>query len=104
MGDDLCEREGGGFHIVAALDDFEVRRYGAEVFVRVLVGKVAEAEGLADFAGGEEFFKLYGLATWLSLMLWAELQSETSARTGMATWRRSRVYLGWDVEGAVRDV
>lgn len=59
MGDDLCEREGGGFYVVAAFYYFEVRRYGAQVFVGLFVGEVAEAEGLADFAGGEEFFELW---------------------------------------------
>lgn len=59
VGDDLCERQGRGFHVVPALDDFEVWRDGPEVFVGLLVGEVAQGEGLADFAGGEEFFELY---------------------------------------------
>lgn len=59
MGDDLCEREGGGFYVVAAFDDFEIGGNGAEVFVCLLVGEVAEGEGLADLAGGEEFLELY---------------------------------------------
>lgn len=38
VGDDLCEGQGGGLDVVAALDDLEVRGYGAEVLVGGLVG------------------------------------------------------------------
>lgn len=60
VGDDLREGEGGGLDVEAALDDLEVRRDGAEVLVRRLVGQVAEAEGLRDLARGEELFELRG--------------------------------------------
>lgn len=38
MGDDLGEGQGGGLDVVAALDDLEVGRDGAEVFVGGFVG------------------------------------------------------------------
>lgn len=60
MGDDLRQGQGGGLDVKAALDDLEVRRDGAEVLVRRLVGQVAEAEGLGDLAWGEELFELHG--------------------------------------------
>lgn len=60
MGDDLGQGQGGGLDVEAALDDLEVRRDGAEVLVRRLVGQVAEAEGLGDLARGEELFELRG--------------------------------------------
>lgn len=41
MGDDLGEWEGGGFDVVAALDDFQVGGDGAEVFVGGFVCEVA---------------------------------------------------------------
>lgn len=56
--DDAGDGEGSRLDVVAAADDLEVRAHGAEVFVGVLVGEVAEAEGLGDFAGGEEFLEL----------------------------------------------
>lgn len=58
MGDDLGQRQGGGLDIEAALDDLEIGRDGPEVLVGVLVGEVAEAEGLADLAGSEELLEL----------------------------------------------
>jgi hypothetical protein len=58
VGDDLGDGEGGGLDVVAALDDLEVGGDGAEVFVGWLVGQVAEAEGLAYLAGGEELLEL----------------------------------------------
>lgn len=41
MRDDLREREGRSLGVEAALDDLEVGRDGAEVFVGGLVGEVA---------------------------------------------------------------
>lgn len=58
VGDDLGQGQGGGLDVEAALDDLEVRRDGAEVLVRRLVGQVAEAEGLGDLARGEELLEL----------------------------------------------
>lgn len=58
VGDDLRQGQGGGLDVEAALDDLEVRRDGAEVLVRRLVGQVAEAEGLGDLARREELFEL----------------------------------------------
>lgn len=58
MGDDLGQREGRGLDIEAALDDLEIGGDGAKVLVGVLVGEVAETEGLADLAGGEELLEL----------------------------------------------
>jgi hypothetical protein len=57
--DDLRQRERGGLDVGAALDDLEVRGDAAQVVVRRAVGQVAEAEGLRDLAGGEEFFELW---------------------------------------------
>lgn len=56
--DDLRERQRRGLDVVAALDYLEVRRDGAQVLVRRLVGEVAQAEGLADLAGREELLEL----------------------------------------------
>lgn len=58
VGDDLCEGQGSSFDVVAALDDLEVGSYGAQVLVGLLVGEVAETEGLADLAGSEELLEL----------------------------------------------
>lgn len=44
--------------VEVAFDDLQVRRDAAEEVVGGGVGEVAEAEDLADFAGGEEFFEL----------------------------------------------
>jgi hypothetical protein len=55
------EREGGGVGVEAPANELEVGRDGAEVGVGCAVGEVAETEGLADFAGGEEFFELWGV-------------------------------------------
>ena len=56
--DDLGQRKVRGFGVEVALDDLEVRSYGAEVVVGFFVGEVAKAEDLRDFVGGEEFFEL----------------------------------------------
>lgn len=58
VGDDLRQGQRRGLDVEAALDDLEVRRDGAQVLVRRLVGQVAEAEGLGDLARGEELFEL----------------------------------------------
>lgn len=58
MGDNLGQGQAGGLDVEAALDDLEVRGDGAEVFVRVLIGQIAQAEGLADLSGGEELLEL----------------------------------------------
>jgi hypothetical protein len=81
VGDDLCEREGRGFHVVAALDDFEVGRYGAQVFVGVLVREVSQAEGLADLAWCEELFEL---RAGQSASAWCLLERR------MSPWRECR--------------
>jgi hypothetical protein len=59
VGDDLCQGETGGLDIVAALDDLQVGRNGAQVFVRMAVGKVSEAEGLTNLAGREQLLELW---------------------------------------------
>lgn len=53
---------------MSAFDDLEVWADGAEVFVGCSVGEVSEAEGLGDFAWGEEFFELISLASVLVLI------------------------------------
>ena len=58
VGDDLRQGERRGFDIGAALDDLEVRRQGAQVLVGVLVGEVAETQGLADLARREQLLEL----------------------------------------------
>lgn len=60
MGDDAGEGERGGVGVEAPAHELEVGRDGAQVGVGCAVGEVAEAEGLSDFAGGEEFFELGG--------------------------------------------
>jgi hypothetical protein len=65
VGDDLCERERGGFDVHPAFDHLQVGGDAAQVVVCCAVGEVAEAEGLGDFAGGEEFFELDGEEKWL---------------------------------------
>ena len=57
--DDLGDGQGGGLDVVAALDNLEVRRDGAQVLVRVLVGEVAEAERLGDLSRSEELLELW---------------------------------------------
>ncbi len=80
VGDDLGQRKGGGLDVKAALDDLEVGGDGAQVLVGLLVSEVAEAERLADLAGGEEFFEL-GVSTELGAVefgkanLWRNVQS-----------------------------
>jgi hypothetical protein len=68
--DDLCKRERGGLDVVAALDDLQVGRYRAEVLVCALVGQIAEAEGLAYLARGEELFELQRGEGWLVSSCW----------------------------------
>lgn len=58
VGDDLGQRQGRGLDVKAALDDLEIGRDGAEVLVGALVGQVAEAEGLADLARGQQLLEL----------------------------------------------
>ncbi len=60
MGDDFGEGELGGFDVEVAFDDLQVGRDLPEEVVGFFAGEVAEAEGLADLAGGEEFFELWG--------------------------------------------
>lgn len=74
VGDDLGQRQRGGLDVVAALDDLEVGRDGAQVVVGGLVGEVAQAERLANLAGREELLELreggtpreyeYGACPW----------------------------------------
>lgn len=59
VGDDLRQGERRGFDIGAALDDLEVRRQGAQILVGVLVGEVAETQGLADLARRKQLLELY---------------------------------------------
>lgn len=56
--DHLRQRQRRGLDVVAALDDLEVGRDGAQVLVCIFVGQVAQAEGLADLAGREELLEL----------------------------------------------
>ena len=49
-----------GFDVVVAAHDLEVWCEAAEEGVGGAVGEVAEAEDLADFAGGEEFLEFGG--------------------------------------------
>lgn len=65
VGDDLGEREVGGqvrgqqgLGVEVAAHELQVGGEGAQEVVGRGGGEVAEAEGLADFAGGEEFFEL----------------------------------------------
>lgn len=58
VGDDLADGQGRGLDVVPAADDLEVRRDGAEVVVGRAVRQVAQAEGLGDFPGREEFLEL----------------------------------------------
>ena len=57
--DDFGEGQVGRLDVVVTLDDLQVRGDLAEEVVGFFVGEVAEAEDLADFAGGEEFFELW---------------------------------------------
>jgi hypothetical protein len=61
VGDDLGQRQRGGVGVEAALYDLEVRRDGAQVLVRRLVGQVAQAERLPDLARREELLELRGV-------------------------------------------
>jgi len=65
VGDDFGEGEVGGqvwreqgFGVEVAADELEVGGEGAQEVVGCGRGEVAEAERLADFAGGEELFEL----------------------------------------------
>jgi len=58
VGDDLGQRQRAGLDVHAPLDHLEVGRDAAQVVVGRAVGQVAQAEGLADLAGGEELFEL----------------------------------------------
>lgn len=60
MSDDLGEREGGRVGVEFALDDLEVRRYGAQVVVSGLVCEIPQAQGLADFSGSKKLFEPRG--------------------------------------------
>lgn len=60
MRDDLRHGQVRRVDVEVALDDLQVRRDAAEEVVGRRVGEVAQAEDLADFAGGEEFFELCG--------------------------------------------
>lgn len=58
MCDDLREGQSSGFGVEATFGDFEIRCDGAQVVVGGFVCEIAQAEGLPDFAGGQEFFEL----------------------------------------------
>lgn len=58
MLDDVCDGEGCCLDVLAAADDLEIGADGAEVLIGVLVGEIAEAEGLRDLSWGEELLKL----------------------------------------------
>lgn len=77
--DDVGDGQRGGLDVVAALDDLEVGRDGAQVLVRVLVGQVAEAERLGDLARGEELLEL-GSARWLAHMYWVWVAGDGASR------------------------
>lgn len=102
VGDDLGQRERGRLDVKAALDDLEVGRYRAEVLVGRLVGQVAQAESLGDFARGEELFELHG---WQGVSVngcrRVPLEEAVSAAVGR---RRPSTYFGGDVESTVWDV
>lgn len=76
VGDDFGEGKVRGVDIEVAFYDLEVGGDGAEPFVGFFGGDVAEAENLANFAGGEEFFKLWdalgrfgdAVGTWWSVL------------------------------------
>ena len=53
------QRERRGVGIEASAHELQVGRDPAQVGVGCTVGQVAEAEGLPDFAGGEEFLELW---------------------------------------------
>ena len=55
---DLRQRQRRRLDVEPALDDLQVRRDRPQVLVRVLVRQVAQAQGLADLAGGEELLEL----------------------------------------------
>ena len=57
--DDFGERQLRRFDVEVAFDDLEVGGDGAQEVVGFFRRQVAEAEGLADFAGGEEFLELW---------------------------------------------
>lgn len=58
MCDDFGEGEIRRFDVEVTFHNLEIGGYGAEEIVGLFVGKIAEAEDLTDFVGGEEFFKL----------------------------------------------
>ena len=59
VGDDFLQGEVRGIDVEVAFYDLQVRGGEAEEVVGFFVGEVAEAEDLADFVGGEEFFELF---------------------------------------------
>lgn len=59
MSHDLGQRQIGRVDIVVSLDELKVRGDLAEELKGLAVGEVAQAENLADFAGGEEFLELF---------------------------------------------
>lgn len=82
MSDDFRKGEVGCFNVKVALHYLKVGGDGAEEVVGFFVGEVAEAEDLAYFVGGEEFFEL----------------RERSSVKYWAHWG-SRAYFGWYVLG-----
>ena len=96
VGDDLGQRQGGGLDVEATLDDLEVGGDAAEVLVGVLVGQVAEAEGLAYLAWGEEFLELCAPPQRDRLVLSALICSGCAAMVGVEL-QDERIYLWRDV-------
>ena len=89
VGDHLRQRERRSLDVEAALDDFEVRRDGSQILVRVLVREVSQAESLADLARGEQLL---------------ELRVKLAIAARRASTRGCSACLGRDVKCSIGDV
>lgn len=58
MSHHLGKGKRSGFGIKATFDDLEIWRYASKIFPGGFIREVAQAEGLAYFAGGEQLFEL----------------------------------------------
>lgn len=58
MGHNLRESEVGRVNIKVPLDHLQVRGYLAEEIICLAIGQVAQAQGLADLSGRQEFAEL----------------------------------------------
>jgi hypothetical protein len=97
MGDNLRQGQRGSLYIEAALDDLEIWRNRAQVFVCVAVCQIAEAQGLSYLSRGKQLLEL--------------LCASGGRPRGQQRWRRRLgeegkevCYLGRYVERAIRDV